>query len=895
MEMAVRRPVQAADEPSGTGLGGCATRSRLVACVSTAILLAVTSAAASAGPRRVTESVALQTSSGPQRPTTLFFSMSSRLEGLKDGEWQILEGPRNFLTKFDVTARDMSLKRLPHGKKRKDQEQPEHKTDVSTEVLPLERETKAAATLVEKVEQDLDEALGVKKPRKRKKYQRPCNIFSGEGCDEINQHEEDEVEWSHDEEDGDGARSEETRKDTDGGDHASVKRDESAGAGHSGDMAADNGAGGDDASNADGGGSASSEASSAEGADSAARGDASSAEGGDSVVSKEDQSNAGEANEAASHGTVAHRSESVQPGAWWEDGNPDTTSAKLLPVSDVVGTKDTPAFFEKDDESVPDEAKAEIAQAMVKADGLRRTRDQSADSKDGSASGKEGGQGPASGVSVGLTLEEETVLGHVKTCDTLDDFLNNGQWKPKMGATVVSVGIFVINFDRRRSKQKRAAATGEASIFYVDFMLTLTQPSGSTLWTDDATAFDSISFRNAKEVYESTSVEAAPNTRRIKAAFFYDPNLRMYPMDKQQLTIEIEQKNFTSDQWDFAPSPDLNGLSTTEDDMSHKKCSADVMYAHADGKAYSTFVFKLQVRKARIYAIVTGFIPPLLICMPVLLSLFLGPASWAPHRHMVSGLALVSIAFFYDSYLRQLPVLQYLTMFDKFIYCMYLWILATIVSLAMLQYVFRDAKDKVDLTEEGGFDETGAERLYLTVHLRNDMLHFTFFSALIWFYMLAALFFLWLWLPEVLMCLVLLVSIVAYFAWLWLSYNRMKRRHSLEQEESGGISGILTRQAAGDIEAAKGRSFQWNMMLCCCYGPFITLCLRECCCCFGFAGGTFSEEDEKGEDPVEFPPHLYSSGGEACVICKKAGYSECIFGHSSTEAPAAKDSMEKES
>ena len=889
--------MQAADEPSGTCPGVCATRSRLVACVSTAILLAVTSAAASAGPRRATASVALQTSSGPQRPTTLFFSMSSRLEGLKDGEWQILEGPRNFLTKFDVTARDMSLKRLPQGKKRKDQQQPEHKTDVSTEVLPLERETKAAATLVEKVEQDLDEALGVKKPKKRKKYRRACNIFSGEGCDEIYKHDEEDVEWSHDEEDeGDSAQSEETRKGTDAGYHASGKGDASSGAGHSDDKAANNGAGGGDASNADGGGSASSsEASSAEGGDSAASGEASSAEGGDSVVSKDDQSNAGEANEAASHGTAAGRSESVQPGAWWEDGNPDTTHANLLPVSDVVGTKDIPAFFQKDDESVPDEAKAEIAQAMIKADGLRRTRDQNAGSKDGSAGGKEGGQGPASGVGVGLTPVEETVLGHVKTCDTLDDFLNNGRWKPKVGATVVSVGIFVINFDRRRSKQKRAAATGEASIFFVDFMLTLTQPSGSTMWTDDATAFDSISFRNAKEVYESTAVDGAPNTRRIKAAFFYDPNLRMYPMDKQQLTIEIEQKNFTSDQWDFAPSPDLNGLSTTEDDMSHKKCSADVMYAHADGKAYSTFVFKLQVRKARVYAIVTGFIPPLLICMPVLLSLFLGPASWAPKRHMVSGLALVSIAFFYDSYLRQLPVLQYLTAFDKFIYCIYLWIVATMVSLAMLQYVFRDAKeDKVDLMEEGGFDETGAEKLYLTVHLRNDMLHFSFFSALIWAYMLAALFFLWLWLPEVLMCLVLLVFIVAYLTWLWLSYNRMRKRHSLEQEESGGISGILTRQAAGNTEAAKGRSFQWSMMLCCCYGPFITLCLRECCCCFGFTGGTFSEEDEKEEDPDEFPPHLYSSGDEACVICKKAGYSECIFGHSSTEAPAAKDSMEKE-
>ena len=47
------------------------------------------------------------------------------------------------------------------------------------------------------------------------------------------------MEWSHDEEDeGDSAQSEETRKGTDGGDHASGKGDASSGAGHSDDKAA---------------------------------------------------------------------------------------------------------------------------------------------------------------------------------------------------------------------------------------------------------------------------------------------------------------------------------------------------------------------------------------------------------------------------------------------------------------------------------------------------------------------------------------------------------------------------------------------------------------------------------------------------------------------------------
>ena len=60
-----------------------------------------------------------------------------------------------------------------------------------------------------------------------------------------------------------------------------------------------------------------------------------------------------------------------------------------------------------------------------------------------------------------------------------------------------------------------------------------------------------------------------------------------------------------------------------------------------------------------------------------------------PLRFMLSGVAFVSLAFFYDSFMRLLPILGYLTAFDKYIYCLYLWLIASMVSLALMCRIFR--------------------------------------------------------------------------------------------------------------------------------------------------------------------------------------------------------------
>lgn len=243
-----------------------------------------------------------------------------------------------------------------------------------------------------------------------------------------------------------------------------------------------------------------------------------------------------------------------------------------------------------------------------------------------------------------------------------------------------------------------------------------------------------------------------------------------------------------------------------------------------------------------------------------------------PLRFMLSAFAIVSLAFFYDSFMRLLPILGYLTAFDKYIYCLYLWLIGTILSLAMMCHIFRDAvHDKDHLDSHGGeglWDETP---VYLSVALRDDLLHVSMFSALVTMTALFCVYIGWLFLPNVVILLITVFLIIFYFWWMHATYHRLKQKHGLEQEEQGGLSRVLSKE---DVERAKGRSFQASMLLCCCYQPMVDMCLEECCCC---CIAHVQNDDDRNGPPGkddEFPAHLYSpkpGDGGACAICRKAG------------------------
>eukprot|EP00961_Rhodomonas_salina_P066298 890560-Rhodomonas_salina.1 len=408
--------------------------------------------------------------------------------------------------------------------------------------------------------------------------------------------------------------------------------------------------------------------------------------------------------------------------------------------------------------------------------------------------------------------------------------------------TQVSVGVLVINLEQSRTRQKIATSNNRAGVFYVDFLLSLRAPPASGLEIDHA-VWQALSFRNAKEIYLAADLPGSPGTRRYEGAFYYDPDLHMYPVDAQDLSIIVQQTQNASNEWVFVPSSHLNGMSATMGDMGHKECSVATHLSILDGQArrFSTFTFSVRMHNPRWYVVITAFVPPVLVCLPVMLSYTLGPLSWYPLRFMVAGINLVSLAFFYDSYLRQVPELDYLTVFDKFIYCIYIWLIAGIISLARLVYVFSDAMEAEGIDPEhwqwtksfslrpvraGSADD---RPLLLSVHLRDDCLHLSIFSAVVRIFGLCAIFFLWVWVSDVVMIFVLFVAAWWYFSWMHGAQLRVRAKNGEAQHHS-------VKSDALNASKSKGREFHWEVLLCCCYRPILDMLFAECCWCQCCAG-----------------------------------------------------------
>lgn len=291
----------------------------------------------------------------------------------------------------------------------------------------------------------------------------------------------------------------------------------------------------------------------------------------------------------------------------------------------------------------------------------------------GAAAGAHGAAATDAAVEADLSVEEQATDALIVKCDVTNIFDTDNIFHQHPGETEVSVGIFVINVEHERTRQQTAAAKNEAGVFYMDFLISVSKPEGSTLWAGDTEMWNTLKFRNAKSVHMSADLPGMTGVRHVQGSFYYDPDLRMYPLDSQNLQIIIEQTTHTADKWVFRPSKDLNGMSKTIPDIRHQVCSGDEVTTKRGGKEYSTFVYTVTVRNPRWFSIITGFLPPLLTILPIVFSYTLGPLSWYPLRILLNIGSLLSLTFFYDSFLRRLPMLMYLTAFDKYIYCLYIW------------------------------------------------------------------------------------------------------------------------------------------------------------------------------------------------------------------------------
>lgn len=222
-----------------------------------------------------------------------------------------------------------------------------------------------------------------------------------------------------------------------------------------------------------------------------------------------------------------------------------------------------------------------------------------------------------------------------------------------------------------------------------------------------------LTFSNTKGA--DTIQTYGAGVRRIEGEFFFSPDMRWFPFDHQELEIVLEQLESPVNEFDFVPDFNLNGMSPSvrfpgwqsslrEGKSKTANCRASAgtkIYpgasrdssSSASNVTFSKFSYTISVQRPVYQGVITHFVPPAIMLSPTLYSYMLDPiAHWSTRVSLGSG-GLMSVVFFHSSISGQLPPLDYLTLFDKYIFCVYVTILVQLLSSFGVAFLFRRESD----------------------------------------------------------------------------------------------------------------------------------------------------------------------------------------------------------
>ncbi len=187
---------------------------------------------------------------------------------------------------------------------------------------------------------------------------------------------------------------------------------------------------------------------------------------------------------------------------------------------------------------------------------------------------------------------------------------------------------------------------------------------------------------------------------RIQATLASNLDLSKYPFDKHNLTIEIEDKEQTTNSQIYEVYIPDSGL-----DPAVKLAGWNIAGWNAQvvdhryelwDTTFSKYVFNIQIERPRLAAILKIILPAIIIVLVGLLSLFLAPDKIIPRLTLNTG-AFTGAVLFHLNMTSSLPPLGYLTVGDRFMLINYLALALCLIStLVALYYVDKKRQPKAD-------------------------------------------------------------------------------------------------------------------------------------------------------------------------------------------------------
>lgn len=245
--------------------------------------------------------------------------------------------------------------------------------------------------------------------------------------------------------------------------------------------------------------------------------------------------------------------------------------------------------------------------------------------------------------------------------------------------TRVGVGLYLISFGNY--DENKGAYTMD---FYVWFQF----PTNGTPTDFSIDKFEFMNGRaGSRDLISSTSENGTTEIwYRVQADLYATPHFKMYPFDKQKLTMVIEDSNMTTKDLVYYPltedktiDPDLTIAGW---DISGWSWTATTHH-YGWGEDYSRMVFTINVSRPPTSTTIKTMLPPVIFCIVSGLSFFF-PSTRMGEKVGLSTSMLITAVMFHISQTSSLPPLGSLIMIDKIMLATYAFLTISLIATALV-------------------------------------------------------------------------------------------------------------------------------------------------------------------------------------------------------------------
>ncbi len=199
-----------------------------------------------------------------------------------------------------------------------------------------------------------------------------------------------------------------------------------------------------------------------------------------------------------------------------------------------------------------------------------------------------------------------------------------------------------------------------------------------------------LSFVNGRDlIFSDELIEPDYYEVRVKGEFFSEFDYRAFPFETILLKVEIEPKIpydadrvifKTKDESPIDPTALVHGWTFVGSEITDK------IHTYPDGFQFSRLIANIEVSHKPI-GVALSTILPVTIITAIALFVFFIPHNFTPRIYLTAPLIL-AVVYWHQSHLLHLPMLGYMTFFDKLILIYYALILNGIlcISLQMRSY-----------------------------------------------------------------------------------------------------------------------------------------------------------------------------------------------------------------